>query len=228
MTTALVLGGTGAVGGAVVAALAARDVAVTFTYRRSIDKAEALTAAHGARGIAVDLADLDALDAVLGTLAVPDVIVACAVAAPGPAFVEQTAAGWREIFAVNVDATAAVCRWRARAGGPGDIVLVGGLDRGQSLPLPPAYAASQGALSALTMALAHELGGGGLRVNLVALGVLDAGLSRQLSAGRRKDYQTFSALRREGTPTEAAAVITWLALENRYIHGKVIAANGGI
>ena len=95
------------------------------------------------------------------------------------------------------------------------------------MPLPPAYAASQGALSALAMALAHELGAD-LRVNLVALGVLDAGLSRQLSAGRRKDYQTFSALRREGTPAEAASVITWLALENRYIHGKVIAANGGI
>lgn len=227
MTTALVLGGTGAVGAAVVAALAARGVAVTFTYRRSVEKAEALAAAHGARALPIDLADLDALEALLATLPAPDVIVACAAAAPGPAFVEQTAAGWREVFAVNVDATAAVCRWRARAGGAGDIVLVGGLDRGQSLPLPPAYAASQGALSALAMALAHELGAD-LRVNLVALGVLDAGLSRQLSAGRRKDYQTFSALRREGTPAEAASVITWLALENRYIHGKVIAANGGI
>ena len=56
MTTALVLGGTGAVGGAVVAALAARDVAVTFTYRRSVEQAAALTAAHGARAVAVDLA----------------------------------------------------------------------------------------------------------------------------------------------------------------------------
>ena len=223
---ALVLGGTGAVGRAVVTALRDAGVDVTFTYRRSREVAAEL-GARGATSVEVDLADPEAVAGLLGALAPVDVLVTCAVAPPGAAFVDEREADWRAAFAVNVDATAAACRWFARTATTGDIVLVGGLDRGQSLPLPPSYAASQGALAALAMALGHELGAR-IRVNLVALGVLDAGVSRQLSAARRKDYQAFSALRREGTPAEAAKVICYLALENRYVQGKVVAANGGI
>jgi NAD(P)-dependent dehydrogenase (short-subunit alcohol dehydrogenase family) len=94
--------------------------------------------------------------------------------------------------------------------------------------LPVHFAATQGALSAMTMALGHELGPRGVRINLVALGVLDAGISAQLASHRRRDYEKFSALRRAGTPDEAARVIAWLALENTLIQGKVVSVNGGI
>jgi 3-oxoacyl-[acyl-carrier protein] reductase len=58
--------------------------------------------------------------------------------------------------------------------------------------------------------------------------VLAGGISNSLAARRRKDYETFSALRRAGTADEAAKAIAWLALENTYIQGKVISVNGGI
>ena len=38
----------------------------------------------------------------------------------------------------------------------------------------------------------------------------------------------FSALRRFGTPSEAASAITWMALDNEHMNGKVLTANGGI
>jgi len=222
---ALVLGGTGAVGSAVARELHRRGVAVTFTFHRSHERAAALAAELDARAIEIDLASSAAIDAMLAQTS-PDVLVACAAINPGDSFANQSQDAWRACFAVNVDATAQVCRGLLSS--VRDIVLVGGLDRGQSLPLPAAYAASQGALSAMAMALGHELGPRGIRVNLVALGVLDAGISRELSVAHRADYQKFSALRRLGTPAEAAKVIAWLALENRYIQGRVIAANGGI
>jgi 3-oxoacyl-[acyl-carrier protein] reductase len=137
-------------------------------------------------------------------------------------------AGWDCAMAINVRSAYVVARWIAERGKPCDLVLVGGLDRAQSLPLPVHFAASQGALTALVMALGHELGPRGVRVNLVALGPLTAGISTQLAARRRKDFETFSALRRAGTPDEAAKAITWLALENTFIQGKVIPVNGGI
>jgi 3-oxoacyl-[acyl-carrier protein] reductase len=65
-------------------------------------------------------------------------------------------------------------------------------------------------------------------VNLVALGPLSGGISSGLVARRRKDFETFSSLRRVGTPDEAARAICWLALENTFIQGKVIPVNGGI
>jgi 3-oxoacyl-[acyl-carrier protein] reductase len=83
-------------------------------------------------------------------------------------------------------------------------------------------------LAALTMALAKELGPRGIRVNMAALGVLDSGLSRDLDIKLLADYQVFSALRRCGTPAEAARAILWLALENSYMNGKVLPVNGGI
>lgn len=115
----------------------------------------------------------------------------------------------------------------ARAG-YGSIVLVGALDRTQSLPAPVPFAASQGMLAAMTMALAKELGPSGILVNMVALGILEEGLARALSPQVRADFLSFSALRRAGTPREAARAILWLALENTYMSGKVMPVNGGI
>jgi NAD(P)-dependent dehydrogenase (short-subunit alcohol dehydrogenase family) len=228
---ALVLGGTGHVGSAVVAELARRGVAVTFTYWRSGERAETLAREHGARAVKLDLADAEATRRGLDALPeVPDVLVHCAgVTSPAP-FVEIEPAAFQEAVAVNAQAPYLACQWlaRRRAGQPTHVVLVGALDRGQSLPLPAHFAASQAMLGAMAMALAHELGPHGLRINCMALGLLGGGLSRHLPAARQKDYQTFSALRRQGTPAEAARAIAWLALEDDTVQGKVVAVNGGI
>ena len=91
-----------------------------------------------------------------------------------------------------------------------------------------AYAASQGTLAAMTMALAKELGPHGVHINMLALGLLDAGLSLGLTPKLREDFLAFSALRRFGTPDEVARAIVWLACHNRYLNGKVIPINGGL
>lgn len=213
--SALVLGGTGYVGSAVLRELAQRGVHVTFTYRTSADKARVLAAEYGHTAIEVDLADA----AAVRRLEPPGVVIHCAAI---------SSVDWQQSFAINVESAHVIAMTIAERGTPADLVLLGGLDRVQSLPLPAVYAATQGALSALVMALAHELGPRGIRVNMLALGVLAGGISNSLAARRRKDYETFSALRRAGTADEAAKAIAWLALENTFIQGKVISVNGGI
>ena len=225
---ALVLGGTGAVGGAVLRELARRGVPAVFGYLRSEARAMALAAEHGHTPLRIDLADPAATAAALDAQDTPDVVIHAAGVSGALSLAEIDLATWRRAMAVNVESAYQVCRWIAARGRPCDIVLVGGLDRAQSLPLPVHFAATQGALSAMTMALGHELGPRGVRINLVALGVLDAGISAQLASHRRKDYEKFSALRRAGTADEAARVIAWLALENTLIQGKVVSVNGGI
>jgi NAD(P)-dependent dehydrogenase (short-subunit alcohol dehydrogenase family) len=225
---AFVFGGTGTVGSAILRELARRSVHATFTYHRSEDKAKMLAAELGHTAVHVDLADGAATTALLDAQPVADVVIHAAGVSAGLALPEIDVATWQHAMAVNVQSAFLACRWVAARARRCDVVLVGGLDRAQSLPLPPHFAASQGALSALAMAVAHEVGPHDIRVNVVALGPLEGGISRGLSARRRKDYETFSALRRPGTPDEAAKVITWLALENSFIQGKVIAVNGGI
>jgi NAD(P)-dependent dehydrogenase (short-subunit alcohol dehydrogenase family) len=225
---ALVLGGTGVVGSAVLRELARRGLAAVFTYHRSEDKARALALELGHRAVRVDLADAAATVAMLEALDPVDVVIHCAGVGASPVLPELDLAAWQHAMAVNVQSAFLACRWVATRARRCDVVLVGGLDRAQSLPLPVAYAASQGALGAMVMAAAHELDGLDVRVNMVALGPLEEGISQGLIARRRKDYESFSALRRPGKPDEAAKVIAWLALENSFIEGKVLPVNGGI
>lgn len=226
---ALVFGGTGAVGGALLHALARRGVETVFTYHRQADRAAALARELGQRALPLDLADPAAIEAFFAVLrdqgASPDLFFHCA------ALLGEGPEEWDRVIAVNARSAFLASRALAEpmaARGGGDIVLVGALDRGQSLPLPPAFAASQGALGALAMALAKELGPRGIRVNLAVSGLLDAGISRGLGAQLRDDYLSLSALRRLGRPDEVARVLAWLGLDNRYLSGKTVPVNGGI
>jgi NAD(P)-dependent dehydrogenase (short-subunit alcohol dehydrogenase family) len=65
-------------------------------------------------------------------------------------------------------------------------------------------------------------------VNTVALGLLSSGIGTRLDAKLVEDYIAMSALRRLGEAGEVAKTITWLALNNTYLNGKVVSVNGGI
>jgi 3-oxoacyl-[acyl-carrier protein] reductase len=230
---AFVLGGTGVVGRVVVRALHAEGFAVTFSFFQSEPQAHALAKEIDGRAVRVDLTEATALPAALSALdgEPPRVAVHCAGTLVSAPLAELSDDQWERSHSINARSAFQLCRGLGplmAAHGGGEIVIVGGLDRTQSLPIPVAYAASQGMLSALVMAAAKELGPRGVRVNMVALGVLGAGLSTGLPEKVRQDFITYSALRRHGTPEEAAKIIVWLATQNTFVTGKVIAVNGGI
>jgi 3-oxoacyl-[acyl-carrier protein] reductase len=232
---ALVFGGSGAVGGAVVEALVARGVSTTFTFHNGRARAEALAGASRARAVALDIKQPHAVRELVRVMEAegeaPDVFVHAAAVTRARTLAELADDDWSEMAAVNVTsalvAAQALAPVMAGRGG-GDLVFLGGLDRTQSVPAPVGYAATQGALGAMTMALAKELGRVRVRVNMLAIGILDAGLSRDMDARALDDYRRFSALRRTGTAAEVARAVAWLALDNTYITGRVIPVNGGL
>lgn len=225
---ALVLGGSGAVGSAVVRELAGRGALVAYTYW---SREPTLPGA----GHRVDLSEPAEVRALVARLLAggfsPDLLVHCAVHSATRKLGELSDAEYERAFAVNVRAPFLAVQALApafAAHASSDVVLVGALDRTQALPLPAHFAATQGALSGLVVGLSKELGAQRTRVNLLALGPLSTGLSASLPKRLLEDYQKFSALQRLGTPEEAARAIAWLALENTYVTGKVIPVNGGI
>lgn len=91
------------------------------------------------------------------------------------------------------------------------------------------YAASKGAINAMTIGLARELGPRGIRVNAVAPGLIDteihaaAGLGDRL-AQKRKDVP----LDRIGTAAEVAETVVWLLSDRAsYVTGTIVDVAGG-
>ena len=225
----VVLGGTGNVGQEILAALHQKGHTATFTYHRSQEKAEALAAKYQHRAVRVDLSDAEQTRALFRSLERLDVVLHCAGVSQAAALAEITLAHLDEMYAVNVRSAFIACQEAApKMTAGGHIVLLGAIDGTQTVPAPAHFAASQGALVGLTRALAKELGPQNILINLVALGVLEGGISRELSPRLLEDYKHFSAMRRVGTPQEAARAILWVALQNTYMTGRVIPVNGGL
>lgn len=234
---ALVFGGSGTVGSAVVRALDAGGCRTRFTYFRSDEKAQALGAGcKSATPMRIDLRQPEAVRELFRTFDsdgfAPRLFVHCAALSQARALVEISDADWDEVIAVSSRsafvASQELARRLASSKSGGDIVFVGALDRGQTLPLPVHFAATQGMLGSMSMALAKELGPQGIRVNLLALGPLEGGLSQQLPAGALSDFKAYSALRRLGTPDEVARAVLWLGQKNTFMTGRVLTVNGGI
>jgi 3-oxoacyl-[acyl-carrier protein] reductase len=228
---ALILGGTGVVGREVMRELCRQQVACEFTFHRNHALAEALSQELHTSAFPLDAKDGPSLVRFVAERPPFDIFVHCAGSLHTAQLSELTETAFDEALALTARSAMVLTRELARgmtARGAGDILFVGGLDRAQSLPIPIAYAAAQGALAAMTMALAKELAPHGVRVHMMALGLLTDGLSLGLDPKLREDFVNFSALRRLGTAEEAARAIAWLVLHNRYLNGKVIPINGGL
>lgn len=238
---ALVLGGTGAIGQEVLRLLSEEGALVGFTFYKNAELAKSLSEQLGVPAYCVDLSDREQTRRLLAnsfersadgaTEAGCNVAIHCAAVLDTAPLAELSDKAWEQQYAVNFRSALLLCQQFVRARSPsagGDIVLLSALSAGQSLPLPSGFAATQGALSSLAMALAKEYGAQGLRINVVASGLLETGLATQLSDKLRKQFLDYSALGRLGQPCEVAKMVGWLALCNHYINGKTVAVNGGL
>src|SRR3954451_14379253 len=147
-----------------------------------------------------------------------------------------TAANVMEVMCVNVAgpllcAREAVRRMSTRNGGRGGaIVNVSSL--GALTGSPHAfidYAASKGALDTMTIGLAAEVVGGGIRVNAVRPGLIDTEIHEGLGIPDRvKRFGPTMPIGRAGTAQEVAEAIVWLLSDKAsYVTGDFINVTGG-
>jgi 3-oxoacyl-[acyl-carrier protein] reductase len=241
----LVFGGSGALGRVVCETLAAEGARVAFTYHRNEAIVPVLVPKlPGGLARRLDLESLADIDRVIDDVASEmggiDAFIQCAGVAvtmepmaPGSHHLisDVDGGGWERIMNVNVRSTFFAIRHLSevmrRAGG-GNVVLIGSIDGVKPVPAPVHYAASKAALVGMAMAMAKELGEHKIRVNMVAPGILEAGLSRDIPPNILQEYVKHCGLRRVGRLGEIASIATWLALHNTYVTGQTLLADGAL
>ena len=230
--TVLVLGGSGALGQALLRELSQCGVFACFTFLDETETAQALQAELGFPAYQVDLRRAAAVEELFAQLEIeqrlPSAVVHCAGIAPICQLQEISAQSWDELHAIHGRAALQVAQQMQVRKLQGSLVLVAALDGILPVPAPAHYAASQAALWGLTQALAKELAPQGILVNLAVLGVLDSGISSNLAPRLRANYQRYAAIGRTGTCAEAAHALRWLALENTYMNGAQLPISGGL
>ncbi len=249
MTSALVTGASRGIGRAVAEALARRGERVAGVAR--FERAgEPLP--EGVERVALDLSSaadaeraVDAAERAVGPIT--NMVLAAGVAEHAP-IEDVDVARIERHFAINVRAPMLLCRdlaRRAKERGEGaSIVLVA-----STLGIAPAkrtsvYAATKGAVIAMTKALAVELAPAGVRVNAIAPGIVDTEMTRRLrlepgetmptgeERARREDAQmrafaSFHPTGKVGRPEDVAAGVLYL-LDAAQAVGTILVLDGGL
>jgi NAD(P)-dependent dehydrogenase (short-subunit alcohol dehydrogenase family) len=222
---ALVCGGSGALGAAVVRAFLARGDRVVAAARHPAAAAHPQTTER-LRSEAVDLTDPDGVEALWERLAAAGELPRWLVNAVGGfragTLAESEPDGYRFLQQINLDTTWWSCRAAARRLGEGAAIvnvaarpaLIGGAGSA-------AYAVSKAAVLRLTEVLSEELKARQIRVNAVLPSVMDTPANRAAMPLKRMQEVV--------STDDAAAVIAFLCSEQaRVVSGAAIQVYGWV
>ena len=238
---ALVVGGTGVLGGRFARCLAGAGAEV-IVLGRSADRGAKLVADIVAAGGRGSFAEMDVVDRAsvarvserLAATGGSDVLVNAAGKNSRTPFADVTEEEWRELLDINVGAVYRVCQLFAaqmsdREGGS-SIINVSSASSGPPLSRVFAYGAAKAAVNNVTQYLARELAPHGVRVNAIVPGFFPAEQNRALLTPERIASITgHTPLRRLGDAEELDGVLLWLASSRAsgFVTGSLIHVDGG-
>jgi 3-oxoacyl-[acyl-carrier protein] reductase len=236
---AIVTGASGGIGHAVALRLAKAGMTVAVHYAGNRDRAQAVAdeiEAAGGRAIVVgaDVADegqvaalFDQVEAEVGGV---DVVVNTAGIMLLSPLIELNLDDFDRMHRTNVRGTFVVSQQAARRVRQGGAIINFSTSVTKiALPTYSAYAATKGAVDAMTLILAKEMRGRDVTVNAVAPGptatpLFLEGKPEQVVENMRR----MAPLERLGEPDDVAEVVAFLAGPARWVNGQIIYTNGGV
>jgi 3-oxoacyl-[acyl-carrier protein] reductase len=238
---ALVSGGSRGIGRAIVLRLAQDGFDVGFCYRSAEGPAtqvakEAQEFGGRVLPVQVDVSQGEETRAWVARaeeeLGGVDVVVTSAgITRDGPLVLTDEAA-WDEVIRTNMGGVYHLCRaavfgmMKRRSG---CIVTISSVAGVYGNAAQTNYSASKAGIIGFTRALAKEVGGHGVRANVVAPGLIGTDMTDKLSEQARRRLTDAIALKRFGRPEEVAELVAFLASDRaQYITGSVIEIHGGI
>ena len=239
--TAVVVGGTTGIGRALALGLADAGADVVATGRRA-NIVEEVASAIESRGrrtlrVASDVADAASLqrlrEACVAALGHVDIVVAAAGVTRRVATLEMTDADWSQILETNL--TGMLRTYQTFAPGMiaqrrGRLIGIGSLASFVGLMEVAAYTASKAGVAGLTRALAVEWAAHGVTVNVIAPGVFETDLNREILKGPRgQEFLMRTPMRRFGRTDELVGAAVYLASDAAsFVTGQLLVVDGGL
>ena len=147
-------------------------------------------------------------------------------------FMRMSDSAWDEVFAINVDASMAICRKFIRGmikNKWGRIVNISSVVASTGNPGQSNYVASKGALNGLTKSLALEVATRGVTVNCISPGFIDTAMTAKLTDDQKLKIIEKIPMGRMGTGRDISSLVLFLVSnESSYITGQNIHVNGGM
>jgi 3-oxoacyl-[acyl-carrier protein] reductase len=237
---ALVTGASRGIGRAIALALGAQGATVIGTATgaagvAAIDDAFRAAGVRG-RGIVLDVADGDAIDAAVADIEAKEGAVTVLVNNAGitrdTLLLRMKPEDWDAVIATNLGsvfrASKAVLRgmMKARRGRIVNIASVVGL---VGNPGQANYCAAKAGIGGFTRSMAREVASRGITVNVVAPGFVDTDMTRTLTDAQREGLAAQIPLGRLGQAEDIAAAVCFLAGPGAaWITGETLNVNGGM
>lgn len=238
---AIVTGGSRGIGKALVLMLAQEGADVAFTYAKSVEDAEKLSAEIiklGRKPLALqmDVADFDKakelVEKVKETFGRLDILVNNAGIIRDKALMMMTKEDWREVIDTNLNGTFNITRntivtfLKQKSGSIVNITSVSGV---AGMSRQTNYAASKAGIIGFTKSLAKEVAPYNIRVNAVAPGFIETDMISGLKDEFKEELKKKIPLSRLGKVEDVAAAVRFLLSEGaNFITGQTIIVDGGL
>lgn len=249
--TALVTGGRGGIGRAIVARFI-REGATVYAADLTAQVSLAEHDDDGSQFVEMNVAEETAVQSAMSQIAEErgqlDILVNAAGIEIEKTIEETSLEEWNRSFAVNVTGTFLTSKYAlplmraaAQSGPSASIINFGSYDGFIADPGLAAYCATKGAVHALTRAMACDHGPEGIRVNAICPGYIDTPMLQSFFTGEgsgaggksidhlQQAVRDVHPMRTYGTPEDIANLVNWLASdEARYASGQLWVLDGGL
>ena len=229
---ALVTGGSRGIGRAIAEELARAGATVVIGYRSGADEAAEVATAIGGRAIQADVADAADAARLVDAAGELDILVNNAGLTRDGLLMRMSDDDWQTVIDTNLSGTFYTCRavtrgmLKRRGGSIINISSIVGIhgNLGQTN-----YSASKAGIIGFTKSLAREVGGRGVRANVIAPGYVQTRLTEAIPEELQQGMRAATPLGRFGLPEDITGAVRFLASdESSFVTGAVLVVDGGL